>query len=249
MVKEYFLEFYIILFEKICEFKKTEQIVKFWNAIKNRSTLLEYATQIKDNTFRSKIIAFKILEDSSFYESELYFKIVNYIFKNKTLARARINESSFLSKILENKNLQLTKEQKQFVIFEAESCPHTEKYYQEKITHESYVHGYDFKDIRYKILKNISFSLQEKTNLFMLFYPDNEVRFGILNDLEWEISRELDIVNKKDYSGIYCLDENDIIEKIKDETKVKEIIEKINLCKNIRNKIPEEEVEKFKNNF
>ena len=190
----------------------------------------------------------EILNDINFRNTSIYKKIVDYILKNEKLAKIKIEDASFLSLVLENKNLKLSKEQKQFLIFEAENCPHTEKNYKEKRNTGTYIHGYDFRDLRYKILKNISFTIQEKENLFMFFYPDDEIKIHILNDFEWEIAKELGIADENDYSGIYHLDENDIKEKIKDKNILKEIIDKINLCKNIYNKIPEEAMKKYRNN-
>lgn len=248
MIKEYLLENYISIFEKAYLSKTKSLRTKLWNKIKNRTTLLEYATEANNKNFKSNIIVYEILKDVNLRETEIYKKIIDYIFKNKELARLKIEDTSLLSLALENKDLILSKEQKQFLIFEAENCPHTEKYYQEKRNDETYIHGFGFRDLRYKILKNKSFTIQEKTNLFIFFYPDSEIKIDILNDFEWEIAKELGIANEHDYSGIYLLEENDIKEKIKDENIIKEIIDKINLCKNIYSKIPDEEIKKYKNN-
>lgn len=248
MIKEYLLESYISIFEKVYFSSNNNLRNKMWNKIKNNYTILDYATQTNNKNFKSNIIAYEILKDLNLRETEIYKKIVNLIFKNKELSKLKIKSNSFLSTALENRNLLLSKEQKQFLIFEAENCPHTEKYYQEKRTDETYTHGYGFRDLRYKILKNKSFTIQEKTNLFIFFYPDNEIKIDILNDFEWEIAKQLGIANEKDYSGIYHLEEKDIMDKLKNEELTKEIIDKINLCKNIYSKIPDEEIKKYKNN-
>ena len=249
MIKEYLYETYISLFEKIYLSKNKKQKEKIWNKIKYKTNILEYAIQINDKQFRANIIAYKILTDKSFWNTDLYKKIIDKIFLYNELAKTKINGYSFLILALENENLKLTKEQKKFLIFEAENCPHTEKYYNEKRNDETNMHGYGFRDLRYKILKNISFTIQEKTNLFMFFYKDDEIKLDILNEFEWEIAKVLGIISEEDYSSIYHLEENDIKKKIQDEKQVKEILDKITLCKNIYSKITEDEIQKYKNNF
>ena len=250
MIKEYLIELYIAFFEKIYESSNKDLMNKIWQKLKTNATLLEYAITIDKNNFKSKIIAYKILKDKTLYNTNIYKKLIETIYSKETIAREKPNHSTdtFLFLSLENTNLELSKEQKQFLIFEAENCPYTENYYKEKLTNETSIHGAGLTDIRYRILKNSSFSLQEKTNLFLFFYPDTELKIAILEELEWEIAKKLEIVNEKDYSGIYLLNENEIKEKIKDEKQSKEVYNKIILCKYIQTKIPEEEIKRYRNN-
>ena len=250
MIKEYLIEFYITFFEKVYESNNKDLMNKIWQKLKTNTTLLEYAITIHKNNFKSPIIAYKILKDRVFYDADIYKKLIETIYSKETIARQKINSSSdtFLFLTLENTDLELSKQQKQFLIFEAEKCPYTENYYKEKRKDETNIHGSGLTDIRYRILQNASFSIQEKTNLFLFFYPDSDVKIYILNELEWEIAKILGIANEKEYSGIYALEIEDIKQKIHSEKEQKKIINKINLCKYIQTKIPEEEIKRYKNN-
>lgn len=252
MGKEYLLELYILFFEKIFNTNNKDLINKIWQRIKTNTSLLELATKTNNNAFYSKIIAYMVLKDKDLYNTPIYLNLINEIYKSKQLAKTKIRNSetsTFLLITLENEDLPLTKEQKIFLIFEAEDCPFTEKYYKENKNLITSTHGIGIFDIRFKILKNQSFSLQEKENLFLLFYPDDEIKIDILAELEWEAARELGIASyEKDYDDIYILTEEDTKNIINDENKYSKIISKINLCKFIKSKIPEDEIKRYRNN-
>ena len=249
-MKEYLIDLYITFFEKVYESNNKDLMNKIWQKLKTNTSLLEYAITINKNNFKSASIAYKILKDKTLYNTNIYKKLIETIYSKEIIARQKPNHSAdtFLFLSLENTNLELTKHQKQFLIFEAEKCPYTENYYKEQLLNEMSIHGAGLTDIRYRILQNSSFTIQEKTNLFLFFYPDIELKIAILDELEWEIAKKLGIANEKEYSGIYLLNENDIKEKIKEEQQSKEIYDKIILCKYIQTKIPKEEIKKYRNN-
>lgn len=243
MIKEYLLEIYIYYLENIFitgEKKKKEET---WNKIKHNDKLLKYVSTVKNDTFKSNIIVSRILEDKTLYNTEVYNKIVEIIYNNKKIAAKKINENSvttFLLLTLKNEELPLTKEQKIFLIFEAENSPFTEKYYKEKLYEAKNIHGSGLNDIRYKILCNESFTLQEKMNLFYMFYPDDDIKLAILRELEWSILKELKIVTHKDtHEEIYDLEYEELS---------KSIVERIKLCKHIKEIIPEQVVKSYINN-
>lgn len=249
-MKEYLIDLYITFFEKVYESNNKDLMNKIWQKLKTNTSLLEYAITINKNNFKSASIAYKILKDKTLYNTNIYKKLIETIYSKEIIARQKPNHSAdtFLFLSLENTNLELTKHQKQFLIFEAEKCPYTENYYKEQLLNETSIHGAGLTDIRYRILQNSSFTIQEKTNLFLFFYPDIELKIAILDELEWEIAKKLGIANEKEYCGIYLLNENDIKEKIKEEQQSKEIYDKIILCKYIQTKIPKEEIKKYRNN-
>lgn len=243
MLKVYLLELYIYYFEKVVASKETEKINKIWKNIKNNESLLNLAITLDDNyNIKSKIIAFKILKDREMYETNIYQDLINKIYSNSKLCRTklsdRIIDKTFLMLTLENKNLILSKKQKEFLIYEAENSPCTEKFYKENIKDERTIHGNILFDIRYEILKNKNFTLQEKKKLFMFFYLDDEIKLVILEELEWEIFKELDSYNiNVNYSTALDI-ENHVIIKLMELNDVN-LLSKINLCIDIRKKISE----------
>lgn len=251
MNKEYLLELYILLFEKIFNTNNKELKNKVWQKIKINTTLLKLATKINGNTFYSNIIVYMILKDKELYNTPIYLNLINKIYENEHLARTKINNletSTFLFITLDNEDLLLTKEQKIFLIFEAEKCPFTEKYYKENKSIVTNTHGAGIFDIRFKILKNQNFTLKEKANLLFLFYPDDQIKIDVLSELEWEIAKELKVIDyKNNYDNIYNLADKDIKKSLENKNKYIKILSTINLCEFIKSKISDEEMKKYKN--
>lgn len=243
MLKEYLKEIYINYFEKVFASNETEKINKLWNKIKTNEPILNYATSLdNNNNIKSKIIAYKILKDKDMYETNIYQDLINKIYKSSKLCRTKLNErmidKTFLMLTLENENLILTKKQKEFLIYEAESSPYTEKFYKENIKDERTIHGNVLFDIRYTLLKNKNFTLQEKKNLFIFFYPDDELKLAILEELEWEIFKDLNSYNiNTNYSTTLDI-ENHVIIRLMELNDIN-LLSKINLCISIRKDIPD----------
>ena len=105
-----------------------------------------------------------------------------------------------------NPNLKLTEEQKAFAVDEAMNklgttrCQgmETDNYLQRllQITSTKQAHGVGTFDIRYYILKNSNWTLEEKQKLVMDFWYDNEAYDECLNTWEWGIIN--DNANYKD---------------------------------------------------
>ena len=251
MLKTFLMEFCIFYLDKIYKSTNMTNKNKIWNYVKNNKPILESAICIENDKFKSNIIASLILLDKDLYNTEIYNTLINKIYQNKNIARDKsvIKNKTFLILSLLNEDLKLTKEQKIFLIYEAENSPYTEKSYKENKNNLDNLHGTGFFDIRYKILKNINFTLHEKINLFLLFYPDNDLKIEILSELEWEVARDLQIANyEKDYEDIYFLSNEVIKTKINEQKKQKYIIDIIDLCKFIKSIIPEDELKLYKNN-
>lgn len=243
MIKEYLLDIYIYYLENIFSTLNKKKKEDTWNKIKNNKKILKHASDIEKDSFKSNILVSKILQDETLYNTEIYNRLIETIYTNKKIATTKINDNfpnTFLLLTLINKELKLTKEQKLFLIFEAENSPYTEKYYKEKLYETKSIHGSGLNDIRYKILCNPNFSLQEKINLFNMFYPDDDIKLGILKELEWSILKELKIVTHKDtHEEIYDLEYKKLS---------KSIVERIELCKHIKEIIPEQVVKSYINN-
>ena len=251
MFKEHLFNLYLEHLEKIFKSDNKEKIKKYWEQVKTKEEFLTYATKIINYNFKSKIIATKILKDKSMYKTKIYKDIVNKILKSKTLAREYIFKDlkkTFLMLVLENDELKLSKEQKLFIILEAEDSPFTKKNYDKYNTIS--IHGGGIFDIRYLIIKNKNFSYQEKKNLFHFFYPDDEMKINILKELEWEVLKLLkdSTFEDDDYNAIYSKEPNNLTKRLKEIKNEVELIKKINLCKYIKSIIPQSAIKKYVNN-
>lgn len=247
MIKDYLFILYIIQFEKACNTKDYNKIKKLWKKHTENTEFLEYAIKIDNSNFNSNLIAYYILSDKNFYHTKIYQNLVEQIYSNKKLARLSINyPESFLLKTLENEDLKLTSEQKLFLIFEAEDSPFTEKYYKKNTKQEISIHGTGIFDIRYKLLENKNFDLQEKKNLIVLLYPDDEIKISILEELEWEIKKILSSFPIND--DFYNLTKEDLIYIIGSNDIENDIIEKIELCRYIKKIVPEATIARHLNN-
>ena len=87
----------------------------------------------------------------------IYFKLVNLILSNKQIARCRISPSdnTFLEKILYTNDIQVS-ESKEFILDEIDSGYHNHSIY----------------DLRYLILRNKSFTEEEKKTLIEEYEQD-----------------------------------------------------------------------------
>lgn len=246
MIKTFLYDFYIKYLEKNINHKNKAD--KIWNHIKKNSLILDYATEVYHDEFKSKTIAYYILNDRELYNTAIYNKLINLIYTNVKIARTTIGSkfNSFLLLTLNNKNLNLTKEQKIFLIFEAENQPCTKKDYDNMDKTILTNHGTGLFDIRYKILLNHNFSYREKKNLFFMFYPDEEIQISILEDLEWTIITAFDKHNKK-YSDINNITIEEITTIFKNKKEQNEILKNIKLYKELLKFIPENLLNERKN--
>lgn len=121
---------------------------------------------------------------------------------NNRLYRPCYNEDendTFLQLTLYNPNLELTREQKDFAVSEAMKQSNTTLEYKKQRNHHI---GGKF-DIRYQILMNPNWSIEEKANLVYDFYGNDELWDETLEQWEWAIIN--DSMNYKN-SSISCLD-------------------------------------------
>ena len=113
-------------------------------------------------------------------DQEVYQQLVNTVYSNSDIAR--INRDGYFSLLVTtlcNHQLGLTEEQKAFAVKEADS----------RVIGNA--HGSHFYDIRYQILKNPNWTLEEKQQLVMEFWDDEEYDER-LERWEWDIVNDHD---------------------------------------------------------
>ncbi len=172
-----------------------------WNSIKNRTEILEEAIQVTRNkwnngdTVKAVSISEAILVDFENVNQEVYQQLVNTIYTNQDIARISIHEPdggqcySFLLMTLWNFNLQLTEEQKEFAAKEAMIHSGTIKDLSPSVCA---VHGHGIFDIRYWILRNPNWTLEEKQELVMRLWDDDDFYDDTLEQWEWSIVNDHD---------------------------------------------------------
>jgi len=243
MITEFTLDLYLNHLESIFLGRDIKKIKKVWNKTVDNMKILEYSSNLINDSFKSNVIVEKILEEKRLYNTEVYNKIINIIYSNKILQRKKtlINcSNSFLTTTLYNENLILNDKQKKLLVFEAKNSLYADKTFNIDLKNFESIHGSGLNDIRYRILCNVSFPVDEKINLIKTFYLDDEMKLAILKELEWNIALELNMYNCSDnYDEIYALDINNLSENI---------VSKINLCREIKNILPPTIIKRYKNN-
>ncbi len=200
-----------------------------------------------------------LLSEFTITPKDIYAKMVNEIYSSPDLARFSLNvddtKDTFLLMTLWNDDIDLTEEQKAFAVSEAMNQYGTVKYFKLKdkfmtLINESgllgeykidnmeisynnnFEHGKVTDDIRYYILRNHNWSLEEKRNLILDFYMENEFLANLL--LYWNnrvlvlLSNDFDLT----FDSCYNLDSEYILDLYKDNIEDGEqIVKDIELCK------------------
>lgn len=164
---------------------RVKKAQEMWNKIKERPEVLKWAVQIKRNKWNNgdlvngSAISDAILIDYKDVDQTIYNELIKSIYTNTDIARIRftgltgIDGCSFLLMSLWNHDLKLTEEQKSFAVSEA-MARNTQSHF-----------GSAF-DIRYQILRNPNWTLEEKQKLIMDFYDEEEYD-DIIDEWEWDI--------------------------------------------------------------
>lgn len=192
---------------------------------------------------------------------DIYKELIKVIYSNKDIARDYLvnddDNDTFLTMTLWNSNLLLTEEQKAFAVEEAMNQLFTTKYFKIKediikmINASNILKDYDIidinfinkgkennydisSDIRYYILRNPNWSLEEKKQLVYEFYNDDEIYESLVN---YWITRIINLINN-DYSyqltinDLFTLKEEQLMEIYKEDiNNGLEIIKDIELIK------------------
>ncbi len=164
--------------------EQKQKFEKLWGEIRKDKKILELATEVVktkfgDDIFKANAIVESILIDYTNVDKELYQKLVNKICSNADLAKIGLQSVlygtahySFLLYVLFNDELELTEEQKEFIISEA--------------MNRSQAHGLGAYDIRCYILKNHNFA-DKIEQLVFDFYANAEEYDDYLETWEWDI--------------------------------------------------------------
>ena len=180
---------------------------KKWDEVKNNKELLEWAITVgtEEKAFWANGLAICecMLIDYDNVDKEIYQKLVNSIFSNRKFARMvldgyRNGGYSFLLMTLWNDNLKLTDEQKEFAVDEAMNKNGTIRNSKGNSLGDDQAHGTRWYDIRYYILSNPNWSLEEKKKLVMNFWASEESYSNTFE--QWELAIVDDPANFKGYS-------------------------------------------------
>lgn len=164
---------------------EVNKIQEMWNKIKEHPEVLKWAIQIKRNKWNDGdiinglSISDAILIDYKNIDQTAYNELIKSIYENTDVARIRLNGMlctggcSFLLMSLWNHDLKLNETQKSFAVSEA-------------MAENVQVHFYGEFDIRYQILRNPNWTLEEKQKLIMDFYDDEEYD-DVIEKWEWDI--------------------------------------------------------------
>lgn len=197
--------------------EKTNQ-EKNYNIMNDRMMLENTSELIKSKNREEKLIGLLIAEDILLnYNddlSDIHNSLINTIYNNKTIAReassikSQNDGSSLLLLSLYNPKLELTDKQKKFAVKEAMSQFGTIK------NGNNNYHGTGAFDIRYQILMNHNWSIEEKATLIYDFYKDDKLYDDTLK--EWDCS--VSYFNGYDYSDLVSIygkdDASDIYEEV-----------------------------------
>lgn len=197
-----------------------------WERIKADKELLEWAITLTKDKFgenyivKGLAICKAILVDYGTVDKEIYEKLVKLVYSNEQIARIilRGQESSgfsYLLMTLWNPNLKLTPRQKAFAANEALGMSGAIRSENDKknLSRELDIKGITDKqttyidfgekahecgsfDLRYWILRNSNWSIEEKRTLIGYFWTDDEVYSEVLEDWEWAIVNSY--VNNRD---------------------------------------------------
>lgn len=162
---------------------------KIWNEIKEDEGVLKNAIRLIKNrkgndTLVGLTIAEAILAHYDEISPDIYNELIKTIYTNESIARInRIGKFTFLEMTLYNPDLELTKEQKRFALREAMMQYNTSlKLYSIPASHST-----NSFDIRYLILTNQNWDIEEKAELIYDFYKDDEYYDKVLDDWEEDI--------------------------------------------------------------
>ena len=186
---------------------------QLWKKIKEDKELLSWAVKSRRDKFDERdsvngaSICESILLDYKSIDKDTYKELVGLIYSNEQIARIVNNGYSnggysYLLMTLFNFDLRLTSEQKEFAVREAMNKIGTTKYKDTIAKHEyinqlfestntTQAHGIGEFDIRYWILKNPNWSLEEKEKLIFEFWADDEEYDKTLEEWEWNIVNDL----------------------------------------------------------
>lgn len=212
--------------------KDYEKTKKLWDQIKSDKELLKESIKVVKDKFNENdilkglAIADRMLINYEEVDEEIYSELIKNIYSNTSVARIIVANKyyngnfSFLLMSLFNEKLKLTNEQKIFAVSEA-------------FNDNGSIHGNGYFNIKYHILSNDNWTLEEKKRLVYAFYSEEEF-FDALDAWEWtiidQVSTDKGIYDKE---SIYDWT-NEYLERYMDKELVNRIMKEIKFCKTMR---------------
>lgn len=202
-----------------------------WEELKEKKELLLKAMELKKDKNNRVVVAEpeicgNILADYKEVNKSVYMELIHLIYSNKEIATTTLsyqNEKySFLHASLFNGLLGLTQEQKDYAVEEA-------------MFHRM-SHGGGVYDLRYQILRNFNWSLEEKRKLVYDFYEDEYDFMLHLDAFERKVIRHSANFGKNNISlmeldKIYDYNLTDLENKYQDSVVAVEVFDEINFCR------------------
>lgn len=202
-----------------------------WNEIKSDISLLSRAIELEEDengnlVVKAPEICAHILMDYKDVDKTIYLRLIDFVYKNESVAATIFlseNEKySFLHASLTNRFLVLTKKQKEYAVAEA------------KFNRMN--HGGREYDIRYQILKNPNWDLEEKRKLVYDFYEDEYDFMLHVDAFERKVVRHpanfqgngISILEK---DKLYDYDFFDLVKMYQDSMVAVEVFDEINVCR------------------
>ncbi|MBQ6323756.1 MAG: hypothetical protein IJI22_02870 [Bacilli bacterium] len=231
--------------------------IELWKEIKKDENILNQAIELKraedgTQTVQYPIIAEAMLLNYDNVNKKYYNKLINLIFSNISVARTFVagkekNPASFLILALWNKDLKLTKEQKDFAETEALKRIQEQKIQQDPVSKElnidpfktALVHGTDPYDIKYYLLTNPNWTHLDKIDLADKFWQSDKEFQEYLEQLEDSILKKISTKERrisKDMLKDIALSYNyyDIVDLMQNETEAKKVFDDLALLRELK---------------
>lgn len=229
--------------QKLCDADTLDKVRNVWNELKEDKQTLESAVSVRHSiesgyTLESEILSTFVLNYNKDVDIDVYLKLLTSIFSKPNIARKVnfMNQKTFLTTASSNHLLLLNEKQKTFLVMEAAN--NIEK------------HNKGIFDLRYQILRNISFTDDEKKELVYELYNDVEYD-EVLSQWEWSILHDKNY--NQNIQNIYECTYSDLTE-LNDASKedIECLFSKIEFCKkmhSIRAKSTEKRLIKSRKNY
>lgn len=219
---------------------------ELWDKIKNNKELLRWAIKpIKDKFDKKDVvngitICEAILSNYENIDIEIYNELVDLVYSNPSVARIVLDGYSnggfsYLLMVLWNHNIKLSNDQKKFAVNEAMNKIGTVRYPLNN-NFETQSHGIGEFDIRYYILRNPNWSIEEKQQLVYEFYAYDDDYEKTLE--QWELCVANDYSNYEentfggfDKSLMYDYSYDDLLNFYGDRNTTNRIWDEIKFCR------------------
>lgn len=264
-VKEYDTKLYLALYG----YPKAGNAQKIWEEISleqgDKGLLREAIKPIMskegEKMMQAPTICDCILKDFKKIDWTIYQELVDLIYTFPTVARTkaggtfRKSNSAFLVQTLQNHDLILDEMQKFAAVTEALSMPGSVRpfNYETKKQDMSQIYGTTPFDIRYEILMNPNWTIEEKANLIYDFYEKDEDFDRAIHAWEEEIVNTSSFYSQKGFQAMhskksYDYSKEELAKYYPDENQKEDMIEKIRMYELFHQMRPQKEKSYQKSN-